>query len=110
MNLGGDCVWDETRGLFWTGYGLRSDRAASVVVEDLYGVETIPLELADSRTERLRATLVGRGYQVVTVPLGSFLRSGTSAFCLTLRLDRSRDSSGYAGRDDASAAYTPDAA
>jgi hypothetical protein len=44
MNLGGDCVWDETRGLFWTGYGPRSDRAASVVVEDLYGVETIPLE------------------------------------------------------------------
>ena len=29
-----------------------------------------------------------RGYKVVTVPLGSFQRSGGAAFCLTLRLDR----------------------
>lgn len=36
---------------------------------------------------RLRAELEGRGYGVVTVPLGSFLRSGGAAFCLTLRLD-----------------------
>ncbi|HVJ55608.1 MAG TPA: ornithine--oxo-acid transaminase [Aliidongia sp.] len=35
----------------------------------------------------LRATLVKRGYQVHTVPLGSFGRSGGSAYCLTLRLD-----------------------
>jgi N-dimethylarginine dimethylaminohydrolase len=37
---------------------------------------------------RLRADLEERGYQVVTTPLPSFLRSGGSAFCLTLRLDR----------------------
>jgi len=37
---------------------------------------------------KLRAELEGRGYKVVTVPLGSFLRSGGAAFCLTLRLDR----------------------
>jgi arginine dihydrolase len=37
---------------------------------------------------RLRAELAERGYQVVTTPLPSFLRSGGSAFCLTLRLDR----------------------
>jgi len=36
----------------------------------------------------LRAELEERGYQVVTTPLPSFLRSGGSAFCLTLRLDR----------------------
>jgi hypothetical protein len=36
----------------------------------------------------LRAELGGRGYNVVTTPLPSFLRSGGSAFCLTLRLDR----------------------
>ncbi len=36
---------------------------------------------------RLRAELEERGYRVVTVPLGSFLRSGGAAFCLTLRLD-----------------------
>jgi N-dimethylarginine dimethylaminohydrolase len=37
---------------------------------------------------RLRAELNERGYDVVTTPLTSFLRSGGSAFCLTLRLDR----------------------
>jgi hypothetical protein len=36
----------------------------------------------------LRAQLRARGYEVVTTPLSSFLRSGGSAFCLTLRLDR----------------------
>jgi N-dimethylarginine dimethylaminohydrolase len=37
---------------------------------------------------RLRAELEQRGYDVVTTPLPAFLRSGGSAFCLTLRLDR----------------------
>jgi N-dimethylarginine dimethylaminohydrolase len=36
---------------------------------------------------RLRATLTERGYRVIETPLDSFLRSGGSAFCLTLRLD-----------------------
>jgi N-dimethylarginine dimethylaminohydrolase len=39
-------------------------------------------------SERLRAELDERGYRVVATPLTSFLRSGGSAFCLTLRLDR----------------------
>ncbi len=38
--------------------------------------------------ERLCAELKERGYRVVRTPLPSFLRSGGSAFCLTLRLDR----------------------
>jgi N-dimethylarginine dimethylaminohydrolase len=37
---------------------------------------------------RLRAQLAERGYAIVTTPLDAFLRSGGSAFCLTLRLDR----------------------
>ena len=37
---------------------------------------------------KLRSELESRGYKVVTVPLGSFQRSGGAAFCLTLRLDR----------------------
>jgi len=37
--------------------------------------------------EGLRKQLEARGYRVVTTPLRSFLRSGGSAFCLTLRLD-----------------------
>jgi N-dimethylarginine dimethylaminohydrolase len=39
-------------------------------------------------SRRLRDELRERGYRVATTPLGSFLRSGGSAFCLTLRLDR----------------------
>ncbi|MBI3434458.1 MAG: amidinotransferase [Proteobacteria bacterium] len=35
----------------------------------------------------LRKTLEARGYRVLSVPLRSFLHSGGSAFCLTLRLD-----------------------
>jgi N-dimethylarginine dimethylaminohydrolase len=37
---------------------------------------------------RLRRHLEERGYRVMIRPLPSFLRSGGSAFCLTLRLDR----------------------
>ena len=36
---------------------------------------------------RLRDELGERGYRVLSTPLPSFLRSGGSAFCLTLRLD-----------------------
>jgi N-dimethylarginine dimethylaminohydrolase len=151
----GDCVWDATRNMFWTGYGPRSSRAASPVVEDAFGVDAVALELADPRfyhldtalrplangdvmyaplaftdeglaairdrvapeerveidaddacrlaanavligdtvvlsscSGRLRARLGERGYQIAATPLPSFLRSGGSAFCLTLRLDR----------------------
>lgn len=37
---------------------------------------------------RLQAELAERGYRVICTPLRAFLRSGGSAFCLTLRLDR----------------------
>jgi N-dimethylarginine dimethylaminohydrolase len=151
----GDCVWDATRNLFWIGFGPRSDAASRHVVEDVFGVPAMALELADPRFyhmdtamcplprgevmyvpeafnkrglafvrdlvepaqrievgpedasrlaanavcigntivmsgcgERLRRELDERGYQVVISPLESFLRSGGSAFCLTLRLDR----------------------
>jgi N-dimethylarginine dimethylaminohydrolase len=36
----------------------------------------------------LRSAIEARGYRVIATPLGAFLRSGGSAFCLTLRLDR----------------------
>jgi N-dimethylarginine dimethylaminohydrolase len=165
----GDCVWDDARQLFWTGYGQRSDRAATGPVGELFGVERVALELKDPRFyhldtalcalargevmyvpdaftplslaairervaaeqrvevefadasrlatnavslgdaimmsgggERLKDELAGRGYQVIPTPLPSFLRSGGSAFCLTLRLDR--HSRAGAVREDAPAA------
>jgi N-dimethylarginine dimethylaminohydrolase len=151
----GDCVFDASRGLFWMGYGPRSDAAARHVVADMFGHEVAALELADERFyhmdtalcplaggevmylagaftragraeirarvapqdrieigpedgcrlaanavcigktvilsgagARLCAALEARGYRVVRTPLSSFLRSGGSAFCLTLQLDR----------------------
>jgi arginine dihydrolase len=45
------------------------------------------LVLSDA-SARLRGELNERDYDVVATPLPSFLRSGGSAFCLTLRLDR----------------------
>jgi len=151
----GDCVFDQSRDMFWMGYGPRSDRAARAVVQDLFGTEVVALELVDPRfyhmdtalsplprgelmyvpsaftpegraeiearvprelrielaaqdanrfaanavclggdillsrcSEKLSAELAGRGYQVRRTPLDSFLRSGGSAFCLTLALHR----------------------
>jgi N-dimethylarginine dimethylaminohydrolase len=151
----GDCVWDDTRGTFWIGFGPRSDAAARDAVEDQFGAPAVALELVDrhfyhmdtalcplthgevmyvpgaftplgqtmirDRVEPalrlelapedarqfaantvclgntlvmsacsagLRAELEERGYRVVTTRLPSFRRSGGSAFCLTLRLDR----------------------
>ena len=52
-------------------------------------------------SERLRHELAERGYHVVTALLPSFLRSGGSAFCLTLRLDL--QSRGATARADAAA-------
>jgi N-dimethylarginine dimethylaminohydrolase len=152
----GDCVWDDARGMFWIGFGPRSDAAAREVVEGQFGAPAVALELVDPRfyhmdtalcpltrgevvyapgaftplgqtiirdrveaaqrielapedacqfaantvclgntlvmsgcSADLRAELQERGYRLVTTPLPSFHRSGGSAFCLTLRLDRS---------------------
>jgi N-dimethylarginine dimethylaminohydrolase len=154
----GDCVWDDARGMFWMGFGPRSDAAARDVIEDQFGVPAVALELVDPRfyhmdtalcpltrgevvyapgaftplgrtiirdrvepalrielapedacqfaantvcfgntlvmsgcSAHLHAELEERGYRLVMTPLPSFHRSGGSAFCLTLRLDRSSD-------------------
>ncbi len=150
----GDCYWDMHRRVLWTGWGQRSDRAASEVIERVFGMPAVALQLVDPRFYHLdtafcvlsggdvlyvpcaftadgidtirnlvgpehmiavsdadaeclaansvsvgrdvvfghcgpalKATLTQRGYRVHTVPLGSFGRSGGSAYCLTLRLD-----------------------
>ncbi len=151
----GDCVWDGSRRIFWMGYGPRSERDAARVVEETFGIETVPLELVDPRyyhmdtalsplprgefmyvpsafseaglrqihdrvapeqrialspedaavfaansvhlgddivmsscSAALRRRLQDAGYRVHSTSLAAFHRSGGSAFCLTLRLDR----------------------
>ncbi len=45
----GDAIWDARRGHFWTGFGQRSDRAASDAIADFFGRPVVPLELASPR-------------------------------------------------------------
>jgi N-dimethylarginine dimethylaminohydrolase len=48
--------------------------------------------------DRLHRMLSEHGYHVITTPLPSFLRSGGSAFCLTLRLDLQSQAGAAEGR------------
>ncbi len=75
---------------------VRPEQRVEVGTEDACRLAANAVALGDTVVMsncggRLRAMLAERGYRVATVPLGSFLRSGGSAFCLTLRLDRSSD-------------------
>jgi N-dimethylarginine dimethylaminohydrolase len=45
----GDAIWDARRSRFWTGFGQRSDRAASDAIAAFFGREVAPLELASPR-------------------------------------------------------------
>jgi N-dimethylarginine dimethylaminohydrolase len=72
----GDCVWDETRNLFWIGFGPRSDAASQAVVEDVFGVPAIALELIDPRFYHMDTALCPLpGGEVVFVP-GAFTPRG----------------------------------
>jgi len=42
----GDALWDDARGLFWTGHGQRSHPEAAEAVAAAFGREVVPLELA----------------------------------------------------------------
>jgi N-dimethylarginine dimethylaminohydrolase len=72
----GDCVWDETRGLFWIGFGPRSDAASQAVVEDVFGVPAIALKLIDPRFYHMDTALCPLpGGEVMFVP-GAFTPQG----------------------------------
>jgi N-dimethylarginine dimethylaminohydrolase len=75
----GDCVWDETRNLFWMGYGPRSDAAARDAVKDVFGADVVALELADPRFYHLDTAFcpLARG-EVLIVP-GAFTPAGKAA-------------------------------
>jgi N-dimethylarginine dimethylaminohydrolase len=45
----GDCIWDDTRQLFWAGYGQRSVRESLKVTQDFFQVPLVPLELVSPR-------------------------------------------------------------
>jgi N-dimethylarginine dimethylaminohydrolase len=45
----GDCVWDASRGVFWAGYGPRSEARSLSEIADYFGVMVLGLELATAR-------------------------------------------------------------
>ena len=72
----GDCVWDRRRGMFWLGYGQRSDRAAQPEVERRFALETVALELVDPRFYHMDTALCPLpGGELVYVP-GAFSARG----------------------------------
>ena len=65
----GDAAWDASRGLIWTGWGQRSDRAASGLLEQTFGVPTVALELVDPRFYHLDTCLcVLSGGEILVYP------------------------------------------
>jgi len=65
----GDAIWDRRRGLFWTGFGPRSDRAAAEVISGWFGRPAVALELADPRYYHLDTCLLPLpGGEVVHYP------------------------------------------
>src|SRR5207302_2837019 len=75
----GDCVLDRTRNLFWMGYGPRSDAAARPLIEELFGLEAVSLELADPRFYHMDTALSPLpGGEVMYFP-GAFTAAGRAA-------------------------------
>ncbi len=64
---------------------LGADDAGRLAANTVAIGDTLVMSAA---SRRLRAVLRERGYRVAATSLASFQRSGGSAFCLTLRLDR----------------------
>jgi N-dimethylarginine dimethylaminohydrolase len=75
----GDCVFDQSRGLFWMGYGPRSDQRAQSVVADTFGVSVVALELADPRFYHMDTALGALpGGELMYIP-GAFTAAGRAA-------------------------------
>jgi N-dimethylarginine dimethylaminohydrolase len=75
----GDCVFDQTRGLFWMGFGPRSDRHAARLIEDTFGAEVVALELVDPRFYHMDTALgAPPGGELMYIP-GAFSAAGRAA-------------------------------
>ena len=75
----GDCVFDQTRGVFWMGYGPRTDQRARPLVADLFAADAIALELADPRFYHMDTALCPlTGGELLYIP-GAFTDLGRAA-------------------------------
>jgi len=83
----GDCVWDVARGLFWMGYGPRSNLVAREFVTGVFGTDVIALELADPRFYHMDTALSPLpGGEVMYFP-GAFTADGNATVCARVAPD-----------------------
>ncbi len=54
----GDCIWDASRQLFWTGFGPRSSFEAIAAIKDYFAARVIPLELVSGKFYHLDTCFV----------------------------------------------------
>ena len=74
----GDCIWDATRRLAWTGYGPRSSPQAPDVIRDVFDIALHRLELATDRFYHLDTCFcVLPGGEVFFYP-GAFSAAGNA--------------------------------
>jgi N-dimethylarginine dimethylaminohydrolase len=74
----GDCIWDRTRGLAWTGYGPRSSPQGPDAIRDVFGIDLHRLELATERFYHLDTCFcVLPGGEVLFYP-GAFSSQGNA--------------------------------
>ncbi len=72
----GDCVFDQSRRVFWMGYGPRSDQRARLVVADTFGTDVAAIELADPRFYHMDTALCPlSGGELLYIP-GAFTAAG----------------------------------
>ncbi len=72
----GDCVFDQSREVFWMGYGPRSDQRARPMVADTFGTDVAAIELADPRFYHMDTALCPlSGGELLYIP-GAFTAAG----------------------------------
>jgi len=75
----GDAIWDDTRQLFWAGYGQRSVRESLKVTGEFFGVPVVPLELVSPRFYHLDTCFLSlSGGEIVYYP-PAFSEEGKAA-------------------------------
>ncbi len=75
----GDCIWDATRRLAWTGYGPRSSAEAPAYVAALFGIDHVALELATEQFYHLDTCLCVLPHGEVFFYPSAFTRVGLAA-------------------------------
>ena len=84
----GDCIWDRTRRLAWTGYGPRSGAAAPDVIARTFGIDLVRLELATEQFYHLDTCLCVLPHGEVFFYPPAFTRQGVAQIREVVPADR----------------------